>query len=923
MAKTGVGKNGTADRGQEEFDRLSEDKRDSWRRWGPYVSERAWASVREDYSDNGDTWRYFPHDHARMRAYRWSEDALAGFCDDHQNICMGLALWNGKDPILKERLFGLTGIEGNHGEDVKELYYYLDCTPSNSWVRMLYRYPHIAFPYGRLKDENQDGYRPERELYDLLHDEFAAGRYFDVTVEYAKVNPDDILCRITVKNQSPKDTATLHVLPQLWFRNTWSWDAQPPSRPSLELVKTAAGTSVATVKATGNQFIGDRWWYVRQNPGVAPELLFTQNESHGRRLGWNKSDGFQCKDAFHIYLVPDELETVKRLYETDLQRESFIDRQSGTKAAAHFERNLEPGKEWQIEIRFSNQPQEDPFGSFASTMDARSKEADAFYSRIQTSALDDDAKQIQRQALASLLFSQQFYSMNTDLWLEGDSASPPSEARKARLLAANWDHWRHLDAMNVILMPDKWEYPWFAAWDLAFHAATAALVDPELAKQQLLLLMREYYMHPNGQLPAYEWNFSDLNPPVAAWAVLETYNLEKSNSPNGQGDRAFLERAFHKLMLSFTWWVNRQDSEGDNLFEGGFLGLDNISIIDRSVLNGKRMDQADATAWMAMFCSNMFAIAVEMAIVEPQYEDIAIKFFDHYAYIARSMLHPEQIRPDLESLWDDSDGFFYDHLYQQGANHDIHLKIKSFVGLVPLLAAHTYDASVLQKLPALREHMEWLIANRPELLKSVAPLTDEKNGQRMLSLFTQEMLTSVLTKVLDENRFMSPYGVRSLSKEHAAAPFTAHIDDKVLTVSYLPGEGVPGQYKGGNSNWRGPIWMPVNYLIIRALLQYAKFYGNSMTVPLTMADGSKQKVTLAAAASEIASRVISMFREKDGVRPAMAANDLFRNNGWRNQLLFHEYFHGDDGRGLGANHQTGWTALIARIIQEFGSGGQR
>jgi len=891
-----------------EHQRLAEAEDRSWRKWGPYLSDRAWASVREDYSADGDAWASFTHDDARKRAFRWSEDGIAGFCDDHQNLCMSLALWNGRDPILKERFFGLTGREGNHGEDVKELYFYLDCTPTSSYARMLYRYPQAAYPYGALIDKNRGRQGPEWELFDELAQDFADGRYFDVTVEYAKADPEEILCRVRARNCGP-DPAPLHLLPQLWYRNQWSWSKPAGEQPMLRKIGDGA---VAT--SDHHPYLPQQWWYAQDPTGAAPELLFTNNESNAARLGWTGRGGTFFKDAFHVYLISAEHDLADHEMGQDSRPSDWINAQNtGSKVAAHFQKTLAPGETWELQIRLSLSAQSAPFGSFDSTFAARASEADQFYAAIQAPGLSADDRTVQRQALAGLLWSRQFYRYPVETWLVGDPASPQPPA--SRWSGRN-SKWRQLDAGDVILMPDTWEYPWFAAWDLAFHCVAISLADPDLAKSQLLLLLREYYMHPSGQLPAYEWEFSDLNPPVTAWAGLQIYRRDKAVA--GKGDLLFLERVFQKLLINFTWWVNREDVEGDNLFEGGFLGLDNISIIDRSALHqGERLQQADATAWVAMYCAQMLAIAVELARAEPQYQDLAIKFLDHYAYIARALVNPQQIDPSLEPLWDAQDGFFYDHLYPGAGRPDIPLRIRSLVGLIPLLASQTLESSALTDLPELAAHHQWLLDNRPELLQSLGPFDRPGAGDRLLlSVFTEDMLRAVVEVMLDESRMLSRYGIRSLSKEHGQKPFCAQIDGQSLSIGYEPAEAVT-QIKGGNSNWRGPIWMPANFLLTQALLELGAYYGPSLQVSLRTADGAARRVTLTQAAAEIASRVKRLFSiDAGGRRPIYGDSPLFTRSDWRDALLFHEYFHAEDGRGLGAGHQTGWTALIATFIQD-------
>jgi hypothetical protein len=892
-----------------EEQRLAESNRIAWRKWGPYLSARAWGTVREDYSESGDAWGYFSHDAARSRVFRWGDDGLGGFCDDHQNLCLAVALWNEQDPILKERLFGLTNAEGNHGEDVKEIYHSLDGTPTHTYMKMSYCYPQVAYPYAQLVDGNRNRSGAELELQDVLQAELAAGKYFDVTIEYAKADAEDIVCRIRATNRA-QAAAPLHLLPHLWYRNTWSWDVPAPAVPQLR--KTGAG-AVATDPA--NPYVGQRTWYVQDSGGGTPALLFTDNESHRMRLGWPEQPGTKYfKDGVHLNVVPAERDRFKQQSGKDSQSADWINpANQGSKVAAHFSKTLAPGETWEVQVRLSPTPLPAPFANFGAIFATRIQEADAFYGQIQTAITDPQLRLIQRQALAGLLWNKQFYYFDVERWLHGDTSAPPPPAQR---LGGRDSTWRQLDAMNVILVPDSWEYPWFAAWDLAFHCVATAIVDPAFAKQQVLLLMREYYMKPNGQLPAYEWEFSDLNPPVTAWAALEIYRREQRIS--GKGDTDFLARVFHKALLNFTWWVNRVDQEGDNLFQGGFLGLDNISVIDRSALGGGHIDQADGTAWMAVFCSTMLSMAIELALVDPSYEEMAVKFLDHFMYIAQALVHPQEIDPTLEPLWDDHDRFFYDHLYPLGSSQDIPLRIRSFVGLVPLLAADTLAADVYGKLPALDRHRQWLLDNQPKLLASVGPLdTAGAGGRMLLSLLGPDMLKDVLAVVFDESRLLSDHGVRSLSKEHLAQPFTLDLNGEQHNLGYEPAESVV-KIKGGNSNWRGPVWMPVNFLIAKALLRYQDYFAANFTIPLRKSSGQVSQLSLGDAAKEIARRTVALFiPDGQGARPIYAGNALFATGDFKDRLWFHEYFDGDNGKGLGAIHQTGWTALVANMIDEL------
>ncbi len=880
-----------------EYRRLADSKarRADWQQWGPYVSERAWGTVREDYSASGDAWSYFPHDHARSRAYRWNEDGLGGFCNRFQNTCLAVALWNEQDPILKERLFGLTPHEGNHGEDVKELYFYLDGLPSHAYMCMLYQYPQVAYPYARLVEENRRRGRdvPEFELLDALPDVFAEGRYFDVVIEYAKAAQEDILCKITAINRGP-DAAPLHVLPHLWHRNTWSWGYNP-ERPETHLVDSPP-PAVAAVYMK-ERHLGERWWYVAEaGHGEAPSLLFTENDTNHERLFGTGNETAYVKDAFHRAIIHGETEAVNPA-------------QRGTKVAAHVQTVLPPGERAVIWVRFSDAPHSAPFDDAEAVFEQRQQETDAFYAAVRRPGLNEDQQRIQRQAWAGLLWSKQFYHYSVDLWLEGDPAQPdPPEVRKD---GRNAD-WEHLYNLDKHAMPDKWEYPWYAAWDSAFHTVPLAMIDPEWAKRQLILLLREWYMHPNGQIPAYEWNFGDVNPPVHAWAAWRVYQTTAASL--GYADTPFLERIFHKLLLNFTWWVNRKDRDGNNIFQGGFLGLDNIGVFDRSqpVPTGGYIDQADGTAWMAMYCLNLWRISMELARIQPAYEDVATKFFEHFVYIADVLTH---MGSERVSLWDPEDGFFYDVLHHPDG-HSERMRLRSFVGLIPLFAVETLEPALLEQLPHFRRRMEWFMEYRPHLIKNMAPLTEPGvNGRRLISLLDEEMLSAVLTRMLDPEEFLSPYGLRSLSRYHHDHPYVMDIDGRRHVVAYEPGESRTELF-GGNSNWRGPVWFPVNYLMIEALRKYHQYYGEAFTVELPQ--GSGRWMTLAQVADELSQRLLRLFLEDgQGQRPVFGERALFHKNpDWHDRLLFYEYFHGDDGHGLGASHQTGWTALVATLLQE-------
>jgi hypothetical protein len=865
----------------------SEARRADWKNWGPYLSERAWGTVREDYSATGEAWEYFPHDHARSRAYRWNEDGLGGFNNRFQNICLSVALWNGKDPILKERLFGLTGNEGNHGEDVKEYYYYLDSTPTHSYAKMLYKYPQAAFPYRDLVEENQRRGRfdPEYELLDALRADFTENRYFDVIIEYAKADQEDILGRISVINRGP-DPAPIHVLPHLWFRNTWSWGH---GRPKPELHARGEG-----IVYTQHRHLGERWWYV---DGEDVPLLFTENETNHERLFDVSNPGPYVKDGINEAVVHGEQDRVN----PELR---------GTKAAAHFQKELAPGESFLVRVRFSPEENQAPFVDFEEVFEGRIQEADEFYAAVQNPRLTEDERRIQRQAWAGLMWSKQFYHYSVELWLEGDPAGPAPPASRKEGRNSDWGHLYNLD---VLSMPDKWEYPWYAAWDLAFHTLPIAMIDPEWAKRQLILLLREWYMHPNGQLPAYEWALSDVNPPVHAWAAWRVYQITREVT--GEADTIFLEQVFQKMLLNFTWWVNRKDMDGNNVFQGGFLGLDNIGVFDRSapLPTGGHIEQADGTAWMGMYCLNMLAMSLELARTRPAYEDMATKFFEHFIYIANAINR----KCGQGGLWNEADGFYYDMIHLPDGTF-VPLPIRSFVGLIPLYAVETLDPDLLDRLPRFKRRMEWFIEYRPHLVEQVASLTEPGQGDRLLlSLVDRQKLRRVLGHMLDEGTFLAEHGLRSLSKEHAEHPFRFTMDGKDFTVRYQPGESTTGLF-GGNSNWRGPIWFPVNYLMIESLYTYHAYYGNDLRVELPA--GSGQELPLDQVAAEISHRLMGLFLlDKNGRRAAFGQEEMFQNDPcWRDHLLFHEYFHGDTGAGLGASHQTGWTALVAKLIQQYG-----
>jgi hypothetical protein len=876
--------------------RLQEDRerKHHWKRWGPYLSERAWATVREDYSPDGNAWDFFPHDHARSRAYRWNEDGLAGISDRHQHVCFAVALWNGQDPILKERLFGLGGKEGNHGEDVKEYYYYLDSTPTHSFMRYLYKYPQRAYPYADLVDENRRRGRdaPEYELADT--GVFDGQGYFDVFVEYAKAGPEDLLVTIRVQNRGSV-AASLHVLPTIWFRNTWSW-GDASHRPWLARAKEAIAGGVIALDEPNS---GPRWLYCDGQPS----LLFTENETNTRRL-YNVEAGGFFKDGINDAVVHGRLSAVNA-------------DGVGTKAAAQYQVVVSAGGSVEIRLRLCDRAPaawEDggPFGDgFERTRAARQAEADEFYETVVPDTLSADAQSVMRQALAGVLWSKQFYHYIVRDWLTGDPAQPMPPAD--RFHGRNHE-WTHLYNADVISMPDKWEYPWYAAWDLAFHCVPIALVDPEFAKQQLVLLLREWYMHPNGQLPAYEWALADVNPPVHAWAAWRVYKIEKKRT--GVGDRVFLERVFQKLLLNFTWWVNRKDTEGMNIFEGGFLGLDNIGVFDRSTgwPTGGRLEQSDGTSWMAMYSLNMLAIALELADDNPAYEDMASKFWEHFLYIAHAMNNRGD---DGISLWDEEDGFFYDVLHLPDGTRRP-LKVRSMVGLIPLFAVETIEPDILDKLPAFKRRMEWFIANRPDLTQHVACMQTPGDAERrLLAVVWPDRLRRVLGVMLDEGEFLSHHGVRALSRRYLLEPFSMIVDGQEHRVTYEPAESSSGLF-GGNSNWRGPVWFPVNYLLVEALQKYHHYLGGDFRVACPT--GSTRLLDLREVATELSQRMTRIFlRDPEGRRPVFGGRALFNDDPhWQALVPFHEYFNGDTGAGVGASHQTGWTALVAKLLQQSG-----
>ncbi len=879
----------------EEQNRLieSEERRAYWRRWGPYLSERQWGTVREDYSPHGTAWDYFPHDHARSRAYRWGEDGLCGISDNHQRLCFALAVWNGRDPILKERLFGLGNPEGNHGEDVKEYYFYLDSTPTHSYMKCLYKYPQAAFPYRRLVEENARRGRPQPE-YELLDTGvFDGDRYFDITVEYAKGGVDDLLIRVTAVNRGP-EAAELHLLPTLWFRNTWSWDVGA-ARPQLQATASAPGQVVIAAR---HQTLGARWLHAEG----APELLFTENETNFPRLFGVPARSPYVKDGINERVVGGKEDAVNSA-------------RVGTKAAAWYRASVPAGGQIALRLRLTDA---DParagaaFGlDFEEIFSRRMRDADEFYDLVIPPTLSADGRLVMRQALAGMLWSRQFYHYDVKRWLAGDPTQPSPAPGRRR---GRNREWTHLYNEDIVSMPDKWEYPWYAAWDLAFHMIPMALVDPEFAKAQLVLFLREWYMHPNGQIPAYEWAFGDVNPPVHAWAAWRVYKIDRRI--RGVADREFLERVFHKLLLNFTWWVNRKDPDGRNVFQGGFLGLDNIGVFDRSapLPTGGYIEQSDGTSWMGMYCLNMLAMALELAQDDRAYEDVASKFFEHFVYIAHATHH---LGGEGMGLWDDEDGFFYDVLNVPDGSR-CPMKVRSLVGLIPLFAVETFDTEHADRLPGFRRRAQWFIDNNPELREHIAFKDKPGGGRRvMLSIVTTEQLPKVLRLMLDEEEFLSPHGVRSLSRYHKDHPYVIPVGGQEYRVGYEPAESTTGVF-GGNSNWRGPVWFPVNFLIVESLQKYHHFFGDDLKVACPT--GSGRLMSLWSVAADISRRLSRLFLVgADGRRPVFGGTEKFQSDPhWRGMPLFYEYFHGDNGAGLGASHQTGWTGVVAKLLSQSG-----
>ena len=874
--------------------RLAEcrDRKKHWNRWGPYLSERAWGTVREDYSPDGNAWEYFPHDHARSRAYRWNEDGLAGICDRHQMICFALALWNERDPILKERLFGLTGNEGNHGEDVKEYYFYLDSTPTHSYMKYLYKYPQAAFPYDELVEENRRRGRgqPEYELLDT--GVFNDNRYFDVFVEYVKGDPEDILIKITAVNRGP-EAARLRLLPTVWFRNTWSWGG---NEPCPDLRKAPGAIEL-------NSTYGTRWLYYEGSP----ELLFTENETNTQKLFGIENRCPCVKDGINDYIVHGA-------------KNSVTPEPMGTKAAAHYSLEIPAGQAVTVRLRLNNIDcsgiTKAAFDDFDAIFALRQREADEYYATIIPQDLSPDARNVMRQGFAGMLWSKQFYHYVVKNWLEGDPGNPPPPVERTN---GRNHEWLHLYNADVISMPDKWEYPWYAAWDLSFHCIPLALVDCEVAKEQLVLMLREWYMHPNGQLAAYEWALGDVNPPVHAWAAWRVYKIDKKR--NGKADRAFLKRVFHKLLLNFTWWVNRKDTDGMNIFQGGFLGLDNIGVFDRSapLPTGGYIEQSDGTSWMAMYTLNLLAMALELASEDSTYEDVASKFWEHFIYIAHAMSHRGK---DGMGLWDDLDGFFYDVL-KLPDGRKFPMRIRSMVGLIPLFAVETLEPELLNRLPGFKRRMEWFIANRPDLTENAACMrTHGKGERRLFSIANRDQLQRILRYMLDEQEFLSPYGIRALSKYHDGHPYVLTVEGKEHRVDYEPAESSNGLF-GGNSNWRGPIWFPVNYLLIESLQKFHHYYGDEFKVEFPAHSGNM--LTLWEVAGELSRRLTRIFlQDEQGRRAVYNGLGKFQTDPhWRDLILFHEYFNGDTGAGVGASHQTGWTGLVTKLLQQSGESGKR
>ncbi len=868
-----------------EHKRLTGTQEELWKTWGPYLSERQWGTVREDYSENSDAWKYFPHDHARSRAYRWGEDGLAGFSDTKSYLCMGLALWNGKDPIIKERLFGLTNPEGNHGEDVKELYYYLDATPTHSYCKMLYKYPQRAFPYDQIVAENKKRGKQDAEFEIWDSDAFADDRYYDVQIEYIKNTPEDIIMRVTATNRGPH-TETLHILPQLWCRNSWA--PGKTNRPSMKL-----GANKAVL--IEHEKCGE--WHLHSDGDA--DMLFCENETNLNRHDGAKIKGRYFKDGINNYLV-------------DGDKSAVNPSQCGTKVAAHNVLEIPAGESRQVQVRFCRQLMASPFKDADTIVSQRVSETDEFYQAVQHGTTCPESLAVQRQAFAGMIWSKQFYYYDVKEWLEGDPSHPQPPANRAH--GRNYE-WRHLNNADIISMPDKWEYPWYAAWDLAFHTLPIALIDASFAKNQLELMLRVWYQHPNGQIPAYEWNFSDVNPPVHAWACLRVFQIDRKQNGHS-GDYDFLERVFHKMLVNFTWWVNRKDSEGRNLFQGGFLGLDNIGVFDRNteLPDGFQFHQSDGTAWMSMYALNMMRIALILSEHNPNYQNIATKFFEHFLYIAEAMTNMAE---EGLGLWDDDDKFYYDLLSLPDGTHKP-LKLRSIVGLIPLFAVETLEPCYMEKVPEFAERMHWFLENKPRLAELVSRWEEPGRGHRhLLSLLRGHRMKRLLSRMLDETEFLSDYGIRGLSKVYQENPYIFSISyrgrHREIPVQYQPGESDSDMF-GGNSNWRGPIWFPINFLIIESLQQFHHYYGDDFKVECPT--GSGQFLTIKEIADELARRLVKIFLPDDNdQRPVYHGIPQLRDDpNFKNHILFYEYFHGDNGRGIGASHQTGWTGLVAKLI---------
>ena len=873
---------------QSEKEKL-QNNNDGWKRWGPYLTDRQWGTVREDYSADGNAWQYITHDNARSKAYRWGEEGIAGISDNKQLLCFAVGLWNQNDPIIKERYFGLTGSEGNHGEDVKELYYYLDNTPTHSYMKMLYKYPQAAYPYQWLIEENKRRSKTEPEFELMDTGLFNENKYFDVFIEYAKAGEEDILIKITVHNRG-NETAALNVLPTIWFRNTWAW-GYDNYHYKPELMSGNEGNILIS-----HQYLGNYTLYIDKN-GIDEKLplMFCDNETNNQKLYNAPNQSQYVKDGINEYIIHGNNDTINL-------------NAIGTKAAANFNLSIKGGESETIRLRLSPDTLLSPFEEYETLFNAALQNADEFYNELQNEIESEDEKRVQRQAFAGMLWSKQFFDYDVDKWLNGDPTqpSPPPERKKGRNAA-----WKHLNNADIISMPDKWEYPWYAAWDLAFHCIPFAMIDADFAKKQLLLLTKEWYMHPNGQLPAYEWSFSDVNPPVHAWSSFRVFKIDEKN--NGKPDIPFLESIFHKLLLNFTWWVNRKDAGGNNIFEGGFLGLDNIGVFDRSspLPTGGYIEQADGTSWMAMYSLNLMRIALELSQYNPVYQDMATKFFEHFLYIAEAM---DSMGIDGGGLWDDEDQFFYDVLRLPNGKCN-RLKVRSMVGLIPLFAVEVLDAELLNSVPEFKARLEWFLLHRPSLASLVSRWQDKNSGEKhLLSLLRGHRMKKILDKMLDEKEFLGDYGIRAVSKFHEQHPYQFYVDGKLFSVEYSPGESNSGLF-GGNSNWRGPIWMPVNFLIVESLQRFHFYYGDDYKIECPTGSGSY--LSLNEIADLISKRLANLFlRNEEGKRPVFGHYDLLQNDpNFNDYLWFFEYFHGDTGRGVGASHQTGWTGLIARLLQ--------